>query len=517
VPDRIISRFAEACGATRPIDLQVDLADGGRLAVGSVPMPFILVGRDDGCDVTLTDSEVNPRHAWLQVVGGRVLAIDLGSRMGLRWSDERTGSGWFDASTPVQIGPFRLQLQSPVTDRQTPFPPGYNPLQSDRVAMRALPSSVLEFRNGKRAKDRWTVNRLVTLVGRAPECKIRLTADDIASYHCGLVHTPAGLWVVDLSGRGVVVNGERMRVSPLWHGTELWVGRFLIALHSQTPTPTTRTGESGSATAAALPPGTSEFLLPPTEVMAPLPPTEPMAALSSTPPEDEVPLGVAPQPDPLDGMSSSHIMADAFKLWTTTAEGMSNPFLVSGSGAYTPPLPESATAPARASSSGAPPSSLPDRPGPPEPIAPVASSSTRGEPHDAATEDLIVSLLRQIGDLHGNILAHFQQSLVLMVQLFGCLRRDQLPALRSELAHIQGLNDELLRLQAQLARCAAEASAITRTPAPSAPTPISTAPPPPPQDSTGLHEWVVERISTLQRERHERWQSLVGIFSGHSG
>src|SRR5262245_14257445 len=200
-------------------------------------MPFALVGRADACDVTLTDAEVNPRHAWLQVVGGRVLAVDLGSRAGLCWPGQGTGSGWLDVGTPVRIGPFQLRLCSPVSPRPVHFPLGYSPLQSDSTIGRTRPTATLEFRNGKRAKDRWAVNRLVTLVGRAPDCKIRLSAEDIAGYHCGLVLTPDGLWVVDLSGRGVVVNGERMRVSPLRHGAELWVGRFLIGLHYPAPTP----------------------------------------------------------------------------------------------------------------------------------------------------------------------------------------------------------------------------------------------------------------------------------------
>ncbi|MBX9581956.1 MAG: FHA domain-containing protein, partial [Gemmataceae bacterium] len=83
--DPLIDRFAAACGAAGPLGLSVGLADGTPLADGRVDQPFALVGRDDACDVTLTDPAVDPRHAWLQVVGGRVYAVDLGSRSGLRW------------------------------------------------------------------------------------------------------------------------------------------------------------------------------------------------------------------------------------------------------------------------------------------------------------------------------------------------------------------------------------------------------------------------------------------------
>ena len=145
---------------------------------------------------------------------------------------ERARAGWMSESRFESVR-SSCGFVPPCRPTRSQFPPRYSPLQSDQMVLQSETTFNLEFRNGKRAKDRWTVNRLVTLVGRAPECKIRLTADDIAAYHCGLVLTPAGLWVVDLSGHGVVVNGERMRVSPLLHGAELWVGRFLIGLHSK--------------------------------------------------------------------------------------------------------------------------------------------------------------------------------------------------------------------------------------------------------------------------------------------
>ena len=454
-------------------------------------MPFALVGRDDACDVTLTDPEVNPLHAWLQSVGGRVLAVDLGSRAGLGWPGHGTGSAWLDVGVPVRIGPFQLRLCSPVSSRPAQFQPGYSPLQSDATIARSRPTVTLEFRNGKRAKDRWTVNRLVTLVGRAPECKIRLSADDIAAYHCGLVLTPDGLWVVDLSGRGVVVNGERMRVSPLRHGAELWIGRFLIGLHY----PATAPEPSRPATPARPQPASKD-------------PTPPPVPAQPEPPEDEVPVGVAPPSDSLTGLPSSHIMADAFRLWAAAAGALSNPILVTGSGPvqhYTPVAPGSRQAAAQSTLLellGA------TKPGD-SPAAPPAAA-----PPDPATE-AVVPLLRELGELHGQMLAHFQQSLVLMIQLFACLRRDRLPAMQKELTRIQELNNELAQLQVEVVRRAA--TEPTTTPPPRSAPPATTQTPPPAQDSTALHNWVMERIDMLQRERQALWQSLVGMFSTAEG
>lgn len=472
--DPLINRFADACGAVGPLDLRVDLADGGVLAEGSVAMPFTLVGRDDACDVTLNDAEVNPRHVWLQAVGGRLYAVDLGSRTGLAWPGGSTGSGWLDAGVPVRVGPFQLRLRCPVASKPAEFPPGYNPVQSDPSVAKNRPPVVLEFRNGKRGKDRWTVNRLITLVGRAPECKINLTADDIVGYHCGLVLTPDGLWVVDLSGRGVVVNGERMRVSPLRHGAELWVGRFLIGTHYPAAANTPALGRPG-------------LLTPPTPL-----PGLPQSPAPDAPAEDEVPLGIVPPSEQENGLPSSHIMADAFR--SRAGGPISNAILVSPSGPNSGPAPDPQDTPA--------PAGLPPRPAATEPAA-----------------EAVLTLLRQLGDLHAQAFAYFQQSFVLMVRLFGCLRPEQLPIVQRELGRIQELNSELAQLQGELARRAGEMPALPRAGAKISPTPPNGFPdaPAPPNDGTGLHAWVMDRIDSLQKERQTRWQSLVGLFSTTSG
>jgi hypothetical protein len=336
------------------------------------------------------------------------------------------------------------------------------------------------------------VNRLVTLVGRAPECKIRLSADDIAAYHCGLVLTPAGLWVVDLSGRGVVINGERMRVSPLLHGAELWIGRFLIGLSSRTAAEAGRNPSPAPRNAPAGPP-----------VPVPPPPTPNRAE----PPDDEVPLGVAPPPDPLSGLPSSHIMADAFQLWGAGPGGVSHPILVSGSGpppmAY--PIAPSLRPPV------SPPSTLIERLGSKRPFSPEPPPPSAA-PRDPASTAMVAALLRELGELHGQMLTQFEQSLGLMVRLFACLGPEQLPAMQRELTRIQELNSELGQLQVELARRASTPAAPT--PPPIAAPASSTTPAP---DSTALHDWVAARISSLQKERQERWQSLVGMFAVAEG
>ena len=295
------------------------------------------------------------------------------------------------------------------------------------------------------------MNRIVTLVGRSELCKIHLNADDISPYHCGLVLTPAGLWVVDLSGRGVVVSGERMRAAPLGQGAELWVGRFLIGCHYPAGLPS--------------PPPSST---PPPGVTPPVRGARNGAA--KTPiviPEDEVPLGQQPANDPVTGLPSSHIMADAFR--TLLSGPISNPILVStGSNPSPPPIPVPATHRPITTEAGPP----------TEPILrPTGSPANQEGP--------VVPLLRLFAEIQGQMFEQFQQSMLLMVQVFGQLHREQTAVLQQELTHIQELNAELAKLQTEvarltLARAFSGPAPSDQTPIPGSPGTAPQAAPPPP-------------------------------------
>jgi pSer/pThr/pTyr-binding forkhead associated (FHA) protein len=482
VSDPLIARFAEQCGAVVPLDLRVDLADGGLLAEGTVQQPFTLVGRDDACDVTLTDPDVNPRHLWVQTVGGRVFAVDLGSRTGLRWPDGTLGPGWLDVGRPVAVGPFRVHLRTPVSPRAVAFPAGYNPLQSDTALNRSRPSVSLEFRNGKRAKDRWNVNRLITLIGRSPDCKIHLNADDIASYHCGLVLTVGGLWMVDLSGRGVVVNGERMRVSPLPHGAQMWVGRFLIACSYPGLVHTPAVGQPGLVT-------------PPTPLPFPAPRT--LAEIPDAA-DEEVQLGESVSE--ADNLPNSHIFADAFRFLSESvgqshAGPISHSILVSGS------LPTPTAIPI-------PPDVRPVTLPPPQDLTKTA---------EVAVPDMLsFPVLRQLGLVHGQMIEQFQQSQLLMSERVLQLSHPQIEELQSELARIGELNTELLTLQE---------SALKGTPirhvSPDSRTPLPDEMPRRTLEgtssaATALRDWVFERLGQLQHERHTRWGRVLALVTGNA-
>ena len=77
----------------------------------------------------------------------------------------------------------------------------------------------LEFLNGPSQSMSRPVHRVLSLIGSASGCKFRLTDPSVSRFHCSLLQTPAGLWIVDLLGqRGITVNEVPVRSSRLVDG-----------------------------------------------------------------------------------------------------------------------------------------------------------------------------------------------------------------------------------------------------------------------------------------------------------
>jgi pSer/pThr/pTyr-binding forkhead associated (FHA) protein len=204
--------FLTASGMTTPLHLDLDGPAPGRL---TLPQPFAVIGRHPQADVVLDDEQVSERHAYLQVVAGRVFCADLASRTGTHRPGTVGPAGWLGADPTVRIGPYTIRLRG--DDRTTPA-----------AGDLGLPEITLEFLGWTTGPVRWPMRRPLVLVGRSHDCGVRLPGLDVSKHHCSLVRTPMGLWVVDLLGRGIRVNGEPVRCARLGDGDELRVGPVLI-------------------------------------------------------------------------------------------------------------------------------------------------------------------------------------------------------------------------------------------------------------------------------------------------
>lgn len=200
--------------------------------------PYAVVGRGEGCDIVLSDVQVSFRHAYFQVIEGRVFCVDLASRNGLSWPDGPRKYGWVLPDTVIEIGPYRLQVlaENTAAAASEDVLAELNPLERYRGELGLMPRVDLEFHYEEADQPVWSVNRLLTLLGRSPLCRLRFDSTAVSGVHCGLLQTRNSLWVIDLLGRGgTKVDGQSVRAMPLESGNEISLAGFKIGIFYEEP------------------------------------------------------------------------------------------------------------------------------------------------------------------------------------------------------------------------------------------------------------------------------------------
>ncbi len=215
--------FLSACGSDEPLRVGVSPNDDMRPESWTFAQPFLVIGRRPESDLMLDHWQVSRRHAYLQLIEGRFYCVDLGSRTGTHGGDASDRSGWLEGARAIRIGPFSVHPECPTRAlRETPTLPGVT---------WELPGRAL-------GQATWRMDRNLALVGRSPACRIRMIEADVSKYHCSLVLTRLGVWVVDLlSQKGVIVNGEAVRFARLDDGDELLIGRHSLRPRYDTAPP----------------------------------------------------------------------------------------------------------------------------------------------------------------------------------------------------------------------------------------------------------------------------------------
>jgi hypothetical protein len=291
------------------------------------------------------------------------------------------------------------------------------------------------------------MNRVLTLVGSGHICKVRLRGPEVSRFHCGLVSTPAGVWVIDLKRRGGVdVNGLPVGHALLEDGDQLHAGSFTICLSYDSPL-------------ARMPaPG--------------------LAANSVA--------------DAGDRRTGNDLLTCSIR--ASTGLGLSQD-------------PKSLLVPPSA--------------------PPSVAGQTGALSGETCSADLVSSLLRQFSQTQHQM---FDQSLVMMFQMFRAMHVEQVGILREELGRLDDLNQELQALlaerlkdlpaptpllkQAEHTRTVAGAPPTSRGPAALPSGQAKTAPVPPPVVPPGedVHIWLCQRMEAIQEERQGIWQRIAGAL-----
>jgi pSer/pThr/pTyr-binding forkhead associated (FHA) protein len=216
-----LEHFLDACGATGPLRLTVEHATGTDRHL--LHQPFAVVGRDPRADLRVADGSAARRHFYLQILFGRLLCLDLtkGSPDGRKQPPHR----WLPPATEIRLPSTTIRL-----------------VDTPGVMSPQLPSSpqiTLGITGGAAEKAELRIRHPLVLIGQAHECQVRLRDERVSRFHCALVNTPAGLWVVDLLGRGgIALNGSLVRSARFDDGDELRLGgAFTIQFRHATPQP----------------------------------------------------------------------------------------------------------------------------------------------------------------------------------------------------------------------------------------------------------------------------------------
>src|SRR4051812_11815707 len=171
--------FPSSCGAGGPLRLDVTGPGQSGPTRLTFDQPCVLVGREAGNDLRLEHDQVSRRHAYLQLVAGRLFCVDLASRTGLWWGGRKGEAGWLEPA--VRVGPYEIRAgDTPEAGAD------WDPLETPAAGQPGLPRVILEV-TAPGGKSAWVpVNRVLTLVGRGPGCRLQLPDVSVSRHHASL-------------------------------------------------------------------------------------------------------------------------------------------------------------------------------------------------------------------------------------------------------------------------------------------------------------------------------------------
>jgi hypothetical protein len=202
--------FVEASQARGSFVVEVQSSAWPSPQLFSFNQPFITIGRNPQVDLHLDYSEqVRLRHAYLQIIEGQLFCLSLSGQSMVEWEDGPRPWGWVAPNETIAIGPYRLRVVSGLDEDRTP--PCPDPMAGGSA--QHCPKARFEFHQNERTVTYWTLDRLLTMVGRSSICRIRTKDDNNGShFQAALINTSRGLFIVDLGAKyGVRLGTKRTR------------------------------------------------------------------------------------------------------------------------------------------------------------------------------------------------------------------------------------------------------------------------------------------------------------------
>ncbi len=230
-PNEILHHFFQDCGGDPSYQLAVTNGETKEVEIFPIDRPFLLLGRSADCSLVMKHWDISYRHCYLQLLGGRILCVDLDSRSGTLWNNERRRSGWLVPGKEVLLGRHSIRLVKGMKGAATSGDDSeISVTELLRSSQEPFPKASLELlsQNSHSRTGKFLILKPgVTLVGRSRVAQVRLKHDSVSLVHSSLVLTQNGLWAVDLLGRGgTLVNGESVEYARLQKGDVVTIGAF---------------------------------------------------------------------------------------------------------------------------------------------------------------------------------------------------------------------------------------------------------------------------------------------------
>jgi pSer/pThr/pTyr-binding forkhead associated (FHA) protein len=175
----------------------------------------------------------------------------------------------------------------------------------------------------------------------------------------------------------------------------------------------------------------------------------------------------------------------------------------------------------------------------PQPFTPRATQLVSAPPAGAIDparlameKSLLLPVIDQFNQMQQQMFDQFHQSILTMAQMFSTMHKEQMTMVREEMDHLRRITAELQELQAQKAQSAqngAEAKTVATVERKSAQVDVGERPAAVPAwdleskapaeatanaGAADVHDWLSQRIASLQEERQGRWQKVMKFVMG---
>lgn len=212
------ARRVEPLGAGRAWGQLVPLQ--GELALRPLPLTrkLSLLGREIDNDVIIDDERASRHHAEIHWDHGHPQLRDRASLNGLSLNGQAVrGAVPLRAGDVIEVGAHRFRFEmvdSPAkVDTPAKMADALEATQKTTASgvpgsARAIPGVVLVGLDRGFERTRWELREQLSVIGRDPECQVRLADSSVSRRHAQIVRQPTGYFVSDLqSSNGTAVNG----------------------------------------------------------------------------------------------------------------------------------------------------------------------------------------------------------------------------------------------------------------------------------------------------------------------